>query len=72
MRFEWDEEKNRINQRKHKISFETAIQVLRILSCLKNTMLNTALMRIAIKLLAWWANYFVLCTRTEPNVMLIA
>lgn len=26
MRFEWDEEKNRINRRKHKISFETAVQ----------------------------------------------
>lgn len=27
MRFEWDEEKNRINRRKHGISFETAVRV---------------------------------------------
>ena len=27
MKFEWDEEKNRINKRKHKISFETAAHV---------------------------------------------
>ena len=27
MNFEWDEEKNRINIKKHKISFEKAIQV---------------------------------------------
>ncbi|MBQ3433791.1 MAG: BrnT family toxin [Selenomonadaceae bacterium] len=27
MLFEWDEEKNRINKRKHKISFETAANV---------------------------------------------
>jgi uncharacterized DUF497 family protein len=27
MRFEWDDDKNRINQRKHGISFETAIKV---------------------------------------------
>jgi uncharacterized protein len=29
MRFEWDEEKNRSNQRKHGFSFEEAIQVFR-------------------------------------------
>ena len=27
MKFEWDEEKNQINKRKHKISFETAAYV---------------------------------------------
>ena len=27
MRFEWDEAKNRINQRKHDVSFETAREV---------------------------------------------
>jgi uncharacterized DUF497 family protein len=27
MRFEWDEEKNRINKLKHGISFETAVKV---------------------------------------------
>ena len=27
LRFEWDEEKNQINQKKHKISFETAAYV---------------------------------------------
>jgi uncharacterized protein len=27
VRFEWDEEKNRINKRKHGISFEIAVQV---------------------------------------------
>ena len=27
MKFEWDEEKNRINKKKHKISFETAAHV---------------------------------------------
>lgn len=27
IRFEWDEEKNEINKRKHGISFETAVQV---------------------------------------------
>lgn len=27
MNFEWDEEKNRINQQKHRISFETAAYV---------------------------------------------
>ena len=27
MTFEWDEEKNATNKRKHKISFETAIHV---------------------------------------------
>lgn len=27
MKFEWDEEKNRINQQKHGISFETAMMV---------------------------------------------
>jgi uncharacterized protein len=27
MRFEWDEEKNRSNLAKHKVSFETAISV---------------------------------------------
>ena len=31
MKFEWDEEKNRINKRKHKISFETAaLYVLKV------------------------------------------
>ena len=29
MRFEWDENKNRSNQRKHGLSFEEAIQVFR-------------------------------------------
>ena len=29
MRFEWNEEKNRINQKKHGISFETASKVFR-------------------------------------------
>ena len=27
MRFEWDDEKNRINKQKHGISFETAVRV---------------------------------------------
>ncbi len=27
MKFEWDEEKNKVNIKKHKISFEKAIQV---------------------------------------------
>ena len=27
MKFEWDEEKNSLNKQKHKISFETAVQV---------------------------------------------
>ena len=27
LKFEWDEEKNQINKRKHKISFETAVYV---------------------------------------------
>jgi hypothetical protein len=27
MRFTWDEQKNRANRRKHKISFETAVRV---------------------------------------------
>jgi uncharacterized DUF497 family protein len=29
MRFEWDENKNRANQVKHRLSFEEAIQVFR-------------------------------------------
>ena len=27
LNFEWDEEKNEINKKKHKISFETAVHV---------------------------------------------
>lgn len=35
MRFEWDEEKNAINKKKHGISFETAAYVFRDENCIE-------------------------------------
>lgn len=48
MKFEWDEEKNIINKKKHNISFETAHMFLTILSALKCTILSIVQMKIVI------------------------
>ena len=35
MKFEWDENKNRLNKQRHKISFETAVNVFRDPLCIE-------------------------------------
>ena len=46
MKFEWDEDKNQANIRKHKISFEVAIHISMTLIILKCMTSNIVLMKI--------------------------